>query len=68
MTDRQIIDLFCARDETAIAEAEKKYGDHCRAAAMRVLGNVCDAEECVNDMWLAAWNRSRSIWLIVRCR
>ena len=56
MTDRQIIDLFCARDETAIAEAEKKYGDHCRAAAMRVLGNVCDAEECVNDTWLAAWN------------
>ena len=56
MTDQEIIELFFARDERAIVETEKAYGGHCMGVAMNVLGNRSDAEECVNDTWLKAWN------------
>ena len=57
MTDLRIIELFFARDESAIRESNTKYGSYCHSAAKRVLGDDLDAEECVNDTWLAAWNR-----------
>ena len=31
MTDQQLIDLYFARDEGAVAETERKYGAYCRA-------------------------------------
>lgn len=57
MNDREIIGLYLSRDERAIDETAKKYGDYCRAVAMRVLNSVRDAEECVNDAYFAVWNR-----------
>ena len=33
-----------------------KYGGYCRAIATNILSNPEDAEECVNDTWLSAWN------------
>ena len=57
MNDKEIISLFLARDENAIKETEKKYGDYCRAVAVRILNSVLDAEECVNDAYFAVWNR-----------
>ncbi len=57
MTDRDIIDLYIKRDERAIAESQKKYEDYCYSVAMRILGDSCDAEECVNDTWFIAWER-----------
>ena len=57
MTDRKIISLFAERDESAIAEVTRKYGDYCYSIALRILGSPLDAEECVNDTWLAVWNR-----------
>ena len=56
MEDRQIVDLYFARSDQAVAETERKYGGYCRAIARNVLGSEQDAEECVSDAYLAAWN------------
>lgn len=56
MEDSQIISLFFKRDETAISETEKKYGAFCHKIALNILSNDADAEECVNDTYLQAWN------------
>ena len=56
MEDSRIVDLYWQRDETAIAETEKKYGKYCLSVARRILDDRQDAEECVNDTYLGAWN------------
>ena len=56
MEDGKIIDLYWARSQQAIAESEKKYGPYCHTIARRILDQEEDAEECVNDTWLRAWN------------
>lgn len=56
MEDRAIIDLYWARQERAIWETERKYGIYCRTIAENITKNRQDAEECVNDTWLRAWN------------
>ena len=56
MDDKAIIDLYWARSQQAIAESEAKYGAYCRTVARNVLPRAEDAEECVNDTWLRAWN------------
>jgi len=56
MTDQQIIDLFYERSEQAIAELAKNHGKPVKKVAYNILGNLQDAEECVNDTWLAVWN------------
>ena len=56
MTDTEILDLYETRSEAAIEETEKRYGTYCRAIAMNILQNKQDAEECVNDAYLNAWN------------
>lgn len=56
MEDGKIIDLYWARSQQAIAESELKYGSYCAAIARRILEREEDAEECVNDTWLRAWN------------
>lgn len=55
MEDRQIIELFFARSEQAITELSGKYGPVCRRVALNILNSEADAEECVNDSWLAVW-------------
>lgn len=56
MDDRQIVSLFFARSEQAITEVSQKYGDLCFRIADNILDDPQDAEECVNDAWLGAWN------------
>lgn len=56
MDDSRIIELFWARDEKAVSEAEKKYGQYCYTIANNILLSHEDASECVNDMLLSAWN------------
>ncbi|MBQ8403462.1 MAG: sigma-70 family RNA polymerase sigma factor, partial [Clostridia bacterium] len=56
LSDEEIIELFFARSEDAIAELEKKYGTMCYNIARNILGNKEDAEECVNDAYLGVWN------------
>lgn len=56
MDDLQVIDLYWARAETAIAETEKKYGRYCYSIAYRILCDKEDSEECVNDTYMRAWD------------
>ena len=56
MKDQDIVALYHARDEQAIKESEDKYGAYCHSVAMNILNDRPDAEECVNDTWLRAWN------------
>ena len=56
MQDREIICLYRNRDERAVTETDKAYGAYCRSIAQTITGNALDAEECVNDTYLHAWN------------
>lgn len=56
MDDRQIIDLYFERSESAIKETEAKYGKLCMSIARNILGSEADTEECVNDTYLSVWN------------
>lgn len=56
MDDSNIIGLYQARCESAIAETAAKYEIYCRSIAFNILANEEDTEECVNDAFLAAWN------------
>lgn len=56
MNDSEIIALYWERSEAALEATEKKYGKLCRHIAMNILQNSEDAEECVNDTYLGAWN------------
>lgn len=56
MEDDKIIDLYFRRDQSAIAESQNKYESYCTAVAKNILCSKEDAEECVNDTWLHAWN------------
>ena len=56
MDDAKIVRLYWERDERAIAETDAKYGPYCTSIAQNILGNPEDAEECVSDTWLGAWN------------
>ena len=55
MTDSEIIELYLKRDEGAIRQTQEKYQRYLMKTAMQILGNEQDAEECVNDTYLAAW-------------
>ncbi len=54
--DHTILELFYKRSEQAIAELALKYGAGCRRIAKNILRSDADAEESVNDAYLAAWN------------
>lgn len=57
MDDNKIIEMYYSRDEKAITETDKKYGKLCHYIAMNILKIKEDATECVNDTYLAAWNK-----------
>ena len=54
--DKNIVELFWNRNEQAISVASQKYGKYCRTIALNILQNKEDADECVNDALLGAWN------------
>ena len=56
MEDYQIVDLYWARKEKAIDETDKKYGKMLHSLSYSLLSSHEDAEECVNDTYLGAWN------------
>ena len=56
MDDEAIIELFFERSEQAIHELDTKYGRFCRKLSYNIVGDLRDAEECVNDAYLGAWN------------
>ncbi len=62
MDDNDIIRLYWDRNGLAIQETCEKYGRYCKAIAKNILNNEQDAEECVNDMYLNAWNAMPTHW------
>ncbi|MBQ7088207.1 MAG: RNA polymerase sigma factor [Clostridia bacterium] len=56
MTDRQIVELYWQRDETALRMTAACYGATLTAVARRILDDAAESEETVNDAYLRAWN------------
>lgn len=57
MEDQRIIEALYERSEDAIRLLDEQFGKLCKRIAFRVLNNEQDAEECVNDTFLAVWNK-----------
>ena len=55
MDDEAIIALYIKRSERAVEVTAEKYGALCRSVAYDILRSREDAEECVNDTYLSAW-------------
>lgn len=55
MDDRKILRLLLARAEEAIQAMANQFGRRLLATARNILGDRCDAEESVNDTYLAVW-------------
>jgi len=55
MDDKEILDLYFDRHESALHETKSKYGRRLHMTAMNILRSHEDAEECVNDALLKAW-------------
>ena len=56
MEDQKIVKLLWQRAENAIEALAKKFGKRLMSIAMNILGTYQDAEESVNDTYLAVWN------------
>ena len=56
LSDEQIIELYFAREERAIAETDKKYCQYLHTVAYSILANDQDAEECLQDTYLRVWH------------
>ena len=77
MEDREIIERFLRRDESAITEAKNKYHRYLSYIASNVLSSAQDVEECENDVYFSAWThippdepQSLKLYLakLMRCR
>ena len=62
MDDNDIIRLYWDRDDRAIRATAEKYGQYCGSIARNILNDRQDAEECVNDTYLRAWNAMPDLW------
>ncbi len=56
MEDTEIIRLYFAREESAIAETAAKYGSYLYTVAYNILRQEEDTEEILSDTYLGAWN------------
>lgn len=56
MTEKEIVELFLKREESALRIARSVYGAYCFRLARNITGDPRDAEECVADALNAAWN------------
>ena len=54
--DEKIIEMFFGRSEQGLRELDIKYGKVCQKLSYNIVNNKQDAEECVNDAYLGAWN------------
>ncbi len=54
--DEKIIEMFFERSEQGLRELDNKYGKICHNLSYNIVSNRQDAEECVNDAYLGAWN------------
>ncbi len=57
MEDHEILELYFARNEDAIVQTQRKYGGPLEALCRRITEDALDAQECVSDTYLQAWQR-----------
>lgn len=57
MTDFEIVSLYWQRSEKAISCSMQKYGLYLLKLATNILHIHEEAEECVNDTCMSAWNQ-----------
>lgn len=62
MDDERIIELYWQRDESAITATDAKYGALLRALSRGIVLSREDAEECVNDTYMALWSAIPPKW------
>lgn len=56
MNDKVLVQDIWERKETGLSGAKAQYGSYCLYIARNILHSEEDAEECLNDALLAAWN------------
>lgn len=56
MEDKKILQMLWNRTEAALDALAKKFGRRLLQTAFNILGNPQDAEEAVNDTYMALWN------------
>ena len=56
MEEKQILDRLWSRDEEALTALAQHYGHRLQRLAHNILLDPQDAQECVNDTYLALWN------------
>ena len=56
MDDKEIVALYLDRDERAVEETMQRYGGRLTRLAEHFLKDKRDAEECVSDTYVKAWN------------
>jgi RNA polymerase sigma-70 factor (ECF subfamily) len=56
MDDQSIVGSLWERTKDALTEYGLRFGAYCRKIANNILHNADDANECVNETWLKAWN------------
>ncbi|MDO5155745.1 MAG: sigma factor [Eubacteriales bacterium] len=53
--DKEIVELFLKRDESAIEQVQLKYGQRLKKIAYEITEDFQTAEECENDTYLKTW-------------
>ena len=56
MISKRLLALFNSKDQLGLELLEKTYGKELNSLAFDILRNKEDAEECVNDAYMAIWN------------
>ena len=56
LNDQHIVELYWQRDERAMQRTAACYGATLTAVAQRILDDLAESEETVNDTYLRAWN------------
>ena len=56
MNDQRILELLWSRAESALDALAQRFGTRLYRTAMNILNDPQDAEEAVNDTYLALWN------------
>lgn len=55
LSDETIIEMYWQREEKAIKETDRKYGQFLFRIAYGILHDRLDCEECQNDTYLGVW-------------
>ena len=55
VSDNEILVLLRKRSEEAISALSLKYSNYCHSISYNILHSIEDADECVNDTFLRAW-------------